>query len=329
MCLPLVLSSIALLSQPQSAPAPAPQVFQVKHGDLAAVFRDNSRSPDLLSGIDSLFHLTAAPDFDAFDPESGGASAGMNFEHIISGHNGPNNAFTPRHGPFTMQPLSDGRGVRLVRRAADDPWAVDSTLTYRLVAPHYIDVDFRCRPRDAARFGQRGYAIFFFCNYMNDVADAALHFRGVAGPGQGETWISADAPPGHPHFNHGGTYRFRDAAALEYDADLSFNLNSWAYDHPRFTLPFYYGRAARDMTLILMFDRAWSEQDEIRFSLFKFKLKHFPRPAWDFQYVIHKVERDREYGYRARLVWKRFVSEEDCLAEYRNWASSPASQPDR
>jgi hypothetical protein len=319
--------SITVLLQTKPAPADGPHSIRIEHGDLAAEFRDNSESPAVLSGIDSLFNVKDAPGFDAWDPDSRGASAGMNFEHVISGHNGPHNAFSPRHGPFTMRLLPDGQGVQLVRRAEDDPWAVDSTLTYRLVAPHYIDVDFRCRVRDAARFGSRAYAVFFFCHYMNDVIDPALHFHGISDADAPESWISADAPPGHPHWNKGGTYHAREASALEYDKDLGFNLNSWSYDYPRFSLPFYYGRAAHDMAFILMFDRAWTEHDEIRFSLFKFKLDRFPRPAWDFQYVIRNIEQDREYGFRSRLVWKRFVSEEDCLTEYRKWTGPTASRP--
>jgi hypothetical protein len=213
-----------------------------------------------------------------------------------------------------------------VRQARDDPWSVESTLTYTLAEPHYVDVAFRCCPHDAARFGQRGYAIFFFCHYMNDVADPALHFRGMQEAGAAEDWIAADAPPGHPHWRQGGTYRHKQAQALEYDANVGFNLNHWSYDYPRYTLPFYYGRAANGMTLILMFDRAWTPRDEIRFSLFKFKLQKWPRPAWDLEYVIHQVQEDQEYGFNARLVWKRFVSRQDCLDEYMRWAKS-ASRP--
>ena len=73
------------------------------------------------------------------------------------------------------------------------------------------------------------------------------------------------------------------------------------------------------MTLILMFDRLHAARDQIRFSLYKFKLPKHPRPAWDFQYVINKVESGAEYGFRGRLVWKKFVSAEDCLNEYERW----------
>ncbi len=54
--------------------------------------------------------------------------------------------------------------------------------------------------------------------------------------------------------------------------------------------------------------------------------KAHPRPAWDFQYVIHKVWEDKEYGFKARAVWKRFVSAEDCLKEYEMWKRRVSSK---
>ena len=81
------------------------------------------------------------------------------------------------------------------------------------------------------------------------------------------------------------------------------------------------------MTLILMFDRTYSEEDEIRFSLFKFKVKDEDRrPAWDFQYVIHQVEAGKEYGFRGQLVCKKFFSAEDCLEEYQSWEKGLRSE---
>jgi hypothetical protein len=311
----------------EPAPAALPGTLELRRGDLQVLFRDNAQSPGVLSGLDTLINVREAPGFDAFDPDGKGSSAGLNFEHIISGHANRHNRFTPRSGPFTLEPLPGGDGARLVRRGADDPWNVSSTLEYRLVAPSAIDFEFHCTPHRAELFGRRGHAIFFFADYMNDVADPSLHFRGVTGAGAEEAWIAADALQGHRDWNGGGTYRHRDAAAVEYDADLDFRLNSWSYDWPRYTEPFYYGRAAHGMTLILMFDRAHSEEDEIRFSLFKFKLPKRPRPAWDFQYVVHKVVSDRSYGFRGRLIWKRFQSADDCREEYRRWSASLIRQP--
>ena len=299
-----------------------PSALRVEHGDLTIDFRDNSKSPSVLSGIDALFNQIPPADYDAYDPDTHGASAGLNFEHIISGHQNPNNKFTPRHGPYTLQMLPDGKSVVLTRRAEDSPWKVASTLKYTVRKPHYIDFEFRCTPQDASAFGRRGYVLFFFANYMNDVQDISLHFRGHKSHAGPEDWITADAPDEHPDWNGGGNYRALTAEALEYDHDVRFRLNTWSYDWPRIAKPFYYGRAAHGMTLILMFDRLHTEQDQIRFSLYKFKLPKHPRPAWDFQYIINRAESGKEYGFRGRLVWKKFVSAEDCLEEFEQWAAT-------
>ncbi len=116
-------------------------------------------------------------------------------------------------------------------------------------------------------------------------------------------------------------------STLEYDEDVEFRLNTWSYDWPRIAKPFYYGRASRGMTLILMFDRLYSDRDQIRFRLYKFKLPRHPRPAWDAQYVIHQIKSDEQYGFRGRLVWKKFVSAGDCLEEYEQWAESLGRDP--
>ena len=138
-------------------------------GDLKVVFRDNTESPRTLSGLASLFNTKSAPDFDAFDPDTQGASAGLNFEHIISGQRNPNNKFTPRSGAYRIYHDADEKSVTLVRRAEDSPWKIASTLRYTVVPPHHVDFEFRCQPRDASLFGKHNYAIFFFANYMNDV----------------------------------------------------------------------------------------------------------------------------------------------------------------
>lgn len=300
----------------------------IQHGELSILFRDNSQSPAVLSGIDSMFNIKHAPDFDAYDPDARGASAGLNFEHIISGQRNPNNKFTPRHGQYTLYAMADGKSVMLVRRAEDSPWSVASTLKYTVVEPHYVDFEFRCTPRDASLFGRHGYALFFFANYMNDVEDPALHFRGRETANASQRWISATAPQGHPDWNQGGNYGSLPADDLKYDDDVQFRLNTWTYDWPRISQPFYFGRASHGMTLMLMFDRLYSERDQIRFSLYKFKLPRRPRPAWDFQYVINRVTSGEQYGFRGRLVWKKFVSPEDCQIEYDKWAGTTDTETD-
>ena len=291
-------------------------------GNLTAVLQDNSDSPRVLSGLQSLFH-SSTPTFDAFDPDTVGASAGLNFEHIISGHANPANKFSPRHGysPLVLDPGEEF--ATLFRRAENGPWDVDSTWSLKPMAPHAIDFEFACRPNNASILGDRNYAVFFFANYMNDVADPAIHFRGIQAEGAEEQWIRAEAPQGqHVDYRGGGTYRGINAAPLAYDVDHDFKLNLWSYEYPRYTAPFYYGRAANGMVMMLMFESPDSADEEIRFSLFKFKLDRHPRPAWDFQYVVRNVEAGRRYGFRGRLIWKPFVSEEDCWETYRAWQAA-------
>ena len=171
--------------------------------------------------------MTHAPGYDAYDPEAIGSSAGLNFEHIISGHKNQHNKFTPRHGRYSLHRIDD-RTVELRRRRQDSPWDVSSRLRYSVVAPHYVDFEFKCIPHDRSKFGDRGYAIFFWANYMNQVDDVALHFRGKESTDGPEKWIAGSASKRHPDYVGGGTYRHMSARPLEYDADHNFKLNVWS-----------------------------------------------------------------------------------------------------
>ena len=306
---------------PQQPTGVQQQTATLRAGKLIVELRDNSTSPATLSGLQSLFHASA-PSFDAFDPDTPGASAGLNFEHIISGHRNDRNKFTPRYGKYSLYVENDRAAATLVRERSDGPWDVSSTLQYSLAPPHAVDFEFRCQLHSPERFGKRGYGVFFFANYMNDTEGAPIHFRGVAAKDEEEKWVRADTPNTYPDWNTGGTFGHLEAKPLQYDDDVEFRLNTWSYDWPRYTEPFYYGRAAKGMVFILCFDRAMTERDEIRFSLFKFKLGKWPRPAWDFQYVIREIDAESTYGFCGRLIWKPWVSAEDCYAEYRKWRRS-------
>jgi hypothetical protein len=189
----------------ESPPGEPIQTLTVERGNLSVLLRDNALSPGLLSGFGSLFNRADAPDFDAFDPDDRGASAGLNFEHVICGHANPANSFTPRRGRYELFKLADGHSATLVRKAEDDPWALPSTFKYSVDESNGIDFEFECRAHKKELFGKRGYAVLFFADYMNDVAEVALHFRGVPAPGAPEQWISADAPPRPPDYNQGLT----------------------------------------------------------------------------------------------------------------------------
>ena len=279
--------------------APFPTVT-IETGKLTALFRDNAESPQVLSGVDALFHGDAS-NFDAFDPTTKGASAGLNFEHIIAGHASPHNMFAPRLGKYQLFWVPGRKSVQLIRRAEDDPWKVDSTMTYTLVEPCYIDVDFRCTPRDATLFAPRGYAVFFFADYMNIVSDVALHFRGVDAEDSASIGSRPKRRQGMP---------ITTAAVRIVIATPRPGIRRGAQ---RQAQPVELRRPAFHKAVLLRADHEehgfharcsielHAAEDEIRFSLFKFKITELARPAWDWQYVIHQVEAGREYGFRARL----------------------------
>ena len=113
------LPAIALGSA-RAASTEAVQTLALQRGNLSVLLRDNALSPGLLSGVDSLFNRRDAPDFDAFDPDDRGASAGLNFEHVICGESNAFNAFAPRRGRYELF-RSDSHSAMLVRKEEDDP----------------------------------------------------------------------------------------------------------------------------------------------------------------------------------------------------------------
>lgn len=42
---------------------------------------------------------------------------------------------------------------------------------------------------------------------------------------------------------------------------------------------------------------------------------------------MRRIERGKRYGFRARVVWKKFVSHEDCVAEYDQWSQGLEAPP--
>jgi len=295
--LPDLQSTLDDLGFPTDIRPPGAEV-RMESGNLSMRFCDNSESPTVLSGLTTLEYTDRDRRESAFD-------SGLNLEHIISGHDHPANRFKPRAGPYRLCRAGDGDSVTLVRLRDDSPWAVSHATRLTPSAPHAVDIEFRCRVHDADRFGLRGYAVFFWANYMRRLDDIAIYFRGIDRAGGAEHWVRAASPDG------GRTYVAADAEPLEFDDDHNNRHNLVSFDYPRFTQPLLYGRCRGGMVLMLMFDRMVSVTDEIRFS-------HFV-PAWDFQYVIHRVETGGRYEFRARLIWKPWVSEDDCLEEFATW----------
>ena len=182
-------------------------------------------------------------------------------------------------------------------------------------SPHAVDFVFRCRIHDAEKFGTRGYAVFFWANYLRTLSDEAIHIRGVESPWDPEHWVRTGTVRG------GGTYRASNAPSLDYDADHNMTINLKSFEYPRLKQPVFYCRAADKMVLTVMLDRLYSETEEVRFS-------HFA-PAFDIQYVLRRLQSGQRRELKGRLVWKPWVDAEDCLQEFRRWRRSPGGPGER
>jgi hypothetical protein len=275
----------------------------ITDGELRAVFIDNTGlAPDHkpgYNGIAELYHTEQ--DSTLFVP----FYAGFNLEHIFSGDS-LTQFFEPRVNPMTLYKKSE-KEVLLYQNATPVS-GVESLTEFKLVAPAYIDITFRCILHNQKYF-KHGFAGFFWASYINNPPDRNIYFRGMAEDQQTEKWISAFSG------EHGlkSTHRsVRDKHDFYFSGDFKAVLVN-SYSDYRYTLPFYYGRF-HNMVMAYFFD-----SDKV------IRLSQSPtgggdtNPAWDFQYLIPEPETGKEYSFKARMLYKPFVSDEDIRLEYESW----------
>ena len=283
-------------------------------GDVTAVIGDNEAHGDHRSGyngVHSLTHRTEATSL--FVP----TVAGLNLEHIMDGHRELSDIggartvfFEPRIAPMTFKKLSDTEAE--LHQDPTPTFKVESRTRFALVAPHYLDVQFRFTPT-AGGFRHLWLGLFW-ASYINAPEDKCMYFRGR------DLW-QQHCTPAH---NNQSTVVHRDEKV-----DLMFTAGSGDALFKNFsplTLdePFFYG-LFRQHVFILMFDRS----EGIR-------LTHSPsggginrelqttNPAWDFQYILPRFEVNQEYRFRARAVYRERCSRADVLLEFRNWRKTLA-----
>lgn len=286
-------------------------------GDLVAVIGDNAEREEHRAGYNGIWSLRhGATSRSLFVP----AFAGLNHEHIFDGeaNDSPEVFFEPRHAPMTFRRLSETEAE--LHQPPTPTFHLESRTRFRLVAPHYIDVDYRCVPCRLAF--PRGYIGLFWASYIHAPEDKSLYFLGSPGRDREPLWCQLCTPV----HNEGSTVRHHDD-----DDELTFSDRSRdaLYRHLsplRYDLPLCYG-LFEDLIWILMFDRA----EGIR-------LTHSPsgggvaarrrttNPAWDFQFLIPGYEVGREYGFRARVVLRPRCSREEVLAEYGRWQEERAGR---
>jgi len=278
-----------------------------KAGDLEATIIDNTSHGEHLKGLNGIAKFTSKHESEnIYMAQSGG----FNLEHIFSGDT-LESLFEPRLHPMEFKRMAENSGQ--LTQSPTPLSKVSSETTFSLLEPYYMDVQFKCQIHDLAFF-RHGYAGFFWASYINHPEDRSIHFRGIQSPHPETHWVQAYTDL------HGtrSTHRWeKDYQDIYFSNDFNATLANH-YSPYLFVLPFYYGRY-KQMVLIYMF----GHRDSIRFSQSPNGGNGHPLcPAWDFQYIIRNPKLSKDYGYRSRIVYKPFISQDDVLQEYESWAQT-------
>lgn len=277
-------------------------------GDLTAIIGDNEGDESRrmgYNGIHRLVHRTL-PQTSLF------GIAGLNFEHIFDGEQDLRDLagerkifFEPRNAPMVFQKLSDVAAQ--LYQPPTPTFGLESWTAFRLVAPHFIDFEFRCIPR--RRAFRHGYIGLFWASYINAPENKSLYFRDEQG------WVQFCT---QAHNLMSTVCHRDDQVQLPFLEGTEETLYK-NFSPLRYTDPLYYGYFGTHV-FVLMFDRA----EGIRFSHSPSSggPPSFPNPAWDFQFIIPGYEVGREYGFRLRAVYRERCSREEILREFALWQTT-------
>ncbi|HLW66187.1 MAG TPA: hypothetical protein VKS79_12820 [Gemmataceae bacterium] len=281
-----------------------------KVGDIAAIIGDNAAHGDHRAGYNGIWSLTHRTEpMNLFVP----TVAGLNFEHIFDGDKRDGDAsrkifFEPRNAPMEFRKIADLEAE--LHQPPTPTFHLESWTQFKLTAPHYIDMTFRCVPTQHA-FAY-GYIGLFWASYINAPEDKSMYFR------RGNLWQQLCSS----QHNNQSTIRHQDD---NIDLKFSEGLGDALYRNLcplRFDEPFFYGHFRKHLA-IFMLDR----NAGIRFT-------HSPsggglngeqqttNPAWDFQLIVPQYEVKKEYAFRLRLAYRERCERGEILKEYTDWAKS-------
>jgi hypothetical protein len=276
----------------------------VENGDLKVIFVDNNSFGDShkagYNGIAALYHgkQGASPFVSSI--------SGFNLEHIFAGDS-LHEIFEPRKHPMKL--VRKGKDEVLLYQSPTPKSGLESLTSFKVVAPHYIDITFRCVIHNDA-FIKHNYLGLFWASYIHAPDDKKIYFKGFGGNVTEAGWIAAHSPRHGEKSTHIARNDYEEAFYFSHDFNVSLANHFSDY---RYELPFYFGRF-KNMVLAYLFDSS----EVIRFS-------QSPtgggrsNPAWDFQYIIPRPETQKEYSFRARIIYKPFNGRDDVLEEYQNW----------
>ena len=285
----------------------ARETFQI--GDLTAVIGDNEAYQGHRAGYNGVHRLTHRT-----NPNSLFTVTGLNLEHIFDGDQDLRGdtkvLFEPRNFPMTLTKISDSEAE--LHQDETPTFHLESWTRFRIVGPHYIDVTFRCKP--CQHVFKHGYIGLFWASYIDAPENKSIYFRDDKG------WVQLCA---QTDSNQSTVVPVDNKIELKFTPETREMLYK-NFSPLRFSDPLYYGLFGTHQ-YILMFDRA----DGIRFA-------HSPSAggppsatevAWDWQFIIPTYDVLREYGYRARVVYRERCSRPEVLEEFRTWRAALKEDP--
>jgi hypothetical protein len=299
---------------PEGSPAMPPQPastspITLTAGDLTATFADNEAFGPVhkqrYNGIASIVHPAATGGL--FVPDY----AGFNLEHLFGGEL-LEELFEPRLYPMILSQVDD-KTVRLYQPPTPRS-KVESVHLFRMAPSNCIDVTVTLTLQDLSAF-KHGYAGAFWANYIDKPDNKAIRFWGTCPDKQDPHWVEAyseehGVKSAHTFFHE----TFEPYFAPNFNATLANHFSGNKYIEP-----FFFGLRGK-MVYALFFDRT----EGIRFS-------QSPtgggngNPAWDHYFIVRNPEIGKPYSYRARVLYKPFVSNEDVREEWKAWRAGVKS----
>lgn len=276
----------------------------LEHGDLKAVFVDNSSYNEHrngYNGVAELYHHEQ--DSNVFIPRY----AGLNLEHIFDGDS-LHNLFEPRKASMTIEQISDH--VVQLYQPTTPLSKVESWTTFTMKEPHFIDMEFKFIVHDD-RFFNHDYIGIFWASYINSPKDKGIYFKGKETTQDKVKWIAAYSP------EHGvaATHLAEEDKEVYYMAP-NFNVTlASGFSEYVISEPFYYGRF-HNMVLAYFFSTP--EEGRLR-------VTQSPsgggnnRPAWDFHYLLPNFEVGKEYKFSVRMMYKEWKSARQVEKAYKKW----------
>ncbi len=204
-----------------------------------------------------------------------------------------------------------------LHRSATPERPVESTATFRLREPHYIDYHYSVVFLEEG-VAREEYVELSWCNYMNAVVDPAIYFVSDG------RWVREYSTL------HG--YK-----AMHYPTDLPRSMWErrpieeyvkmgrpvpfhWSRSETTFDLPLYYGRVHK-MVYLVMFDHYldWRFFTSPTGGGGNFLGPGYHNPAWDWSWIITEPKPGVRYECNVRLVYKPYEGDQDVLEEYSKW----------